>query len=247
MNSDLKHYIIGDVHGEYQTLLKLLELFDKDSYLYFVGDIIDRGEDSAKIVSLIREQGYKMVLGNHEVVFIKYVSSLLAGENVDTLKEKWRTWIGLNGGKETLISYGLWEDIEYSKNSLKHAKSDMDWMKSLPLYIELDIKHKSRKKIVISHSNISSVWHLRDDENQKELFENTLLRTRDTEFDTQCEIFNIYGHVPQKLDEVSKINSLIVDTGCCYEKDGYGFLSAYCIEDDEILSVKRVPVKHYLY
>jgi len=245
MNSNSKHYIIGDVHGEYQTLLKLLQLFNKDSYIYFVGDIIDRGVDSAKIVSLIRENGYKMVLGNHEVVFIKYVSSLLAGENINDLKEKWKIWIGLNGGKETLISYGLWGGTDYSKELLAYAKSDLDWMKSLPLYIELDVKHKSGKKIIISHSNISSVWHLKDDEKQKELFENTLLRSRDTEFYTQCEIFNIYGHVPQRLDKVHKKDSIIIDTGCCYEKDGYGLLSAYCVEDDEILSVKKVIVKHY--
>ena len=41
-----KHYIIGDVHGEYQTLLALVEKLPKDAKLIFVGDLIDRGLQS---------------------------------------------------------------------------------------------------------------------------------------------------------------------------------------------------------
>jgi len=37
------HYIIGDIHGEYQVLLKLIEKLPKDAKLIFVGDLIDKG------------------------------------------------------------------------------------------------------------------------------------------------------------------------------------------------------------
>ncbi len=42
-------YIIGDVHGCYTTLMQLIEqLPNKEkSHLIFVGDLIDRGKDSA--------------------------------------------------------------------------------------------------------------------------------------------------------------------------------------------------------
>jgi len=41
-----KHYIIGDVHGEYQTFLALVEKLPKDAKLVFAGDLIDRGSQS---------------------------------------------------------------------------------------------------------------------------------------------------------------------------------------------------------
>jgi len=45
-------YIIGDVHGCYTTLMQLIEqLPNKEkSHLIFVGDLIDRGKDSARVV-----------------------------------------------------------------------------------------------------------------------------------------------------------------------------------------------------
>ena len=36
-------YIIGDVHGHYQTLLSLVAKLPQDAKLIFVGDLIDRG------------------------------------------------------------------------------------------------------------------------------------------------------------------------------------------------------------
>ena len=36
------HYIIGDIHGDYQELLDLVAKLPKDVNLIFVGDLIDR-------------------------------------------------------------------------------------------------------------------------------------------------------------------------------------------------------------
>ena len=61
-----KHYIIGDVHGEYKTLLALLEKIPKDSEIIFVGDIVDRGLQTREVVALVRQRGYQVVKSNHE-------------------------------------------------------------------------------------------------------------------------------------------------------------------------------------
>jgi serine/threonine protein phosphatase 1 len=45
-----KHYIIGDIHGEYKILLKLIAKLPKDAKLIFVGDLIDRGLQSREII-----------------------------------------------------------------------------------------------------------------------------------------------------------------------------------------------------
>ena len=62
-------YVIGDIHGQYERLMTLLtEMgfnFGADR-LFCVGDLIDRGPDSAKVIGLLGEDWFFSLLGNHE-------------------------------------------------------------------------------------------------------------------------------------------------------------------------------------
>ena len=51
-------YVIGDVHGEYKTLLALIAKLPKNAQLIFVGDLIDRGEYSADIIHFVRKNNH---------------------------------------------------------------------------------------------------------------------------------------------------------------------------------------------
>jgi serine/threonine protein phosphatase 1 len=59
---------IGDVHGCYEELSKLLETIapSKDDRVVMLGDLINRGPDSRKVVRICREIGALSLLGNHE-------------------------------------------------------------------------------------------------------------------------------------------------------------------------------------
>jgi serine/threonine protein phosphatase 1 len=65
-------YAIGDLHGEVTLLrrmLSLLPLHDDDT-LVFLGDYLDRGEDSAATIAVLRNLAYErhcvFLRGNHE-------------------------------------------------------------------------------------------------------------------------------------------------------------------------------------
>ncbi len=65
--------IVGDIHGCLEELKNLLEVaqFSRDDTLVSVGDLLDKGPDSAGVVRhlrLLRADGYRitLVLGNHE-------------------------------------------------------------------------------------------------------------------------------------------------------------------------------------
>ena len=68
----MKHYIIGDVHGMLDSLKELIvELnLNSDDNIVFVGDLIDKGPDSAGVVKFVRKlsQTNKVTIveGNHE-------------------------------------------------------------------------------------------------------------------------------------------------------------------------------------
>jgi serine/threonine protein phosphatase 1 len=98
-------YAVGDIHGDLRkldALLAKLELARGDR-LVFLGDYIDRGHESAAVVSrlieLSRHVDCTFLMGNHESMFLDFLG--------------WRgaSYFGgdaflMNGGDRTLASYG---------------------------------------------------------------------------------------------------------------------------------------------
>ena len=82
-----KHCIIGDVHGMYDALLALLKQIPKSSEVIFVGDLIDRGKDSKKVVELVKNN-YKAVLGTHEDAFIRFFYDYFNGMAWDDISTR---------------------------------------------------------------------------------------------------------------------------------------------------------------
>lgn len=114
-------YVIGDVHGRLDLLKNLLaqihEELDrnpvKQALLVFVGDLIDRGPNSAQVIERLRTYTHRRVrpvflLGNHEEVLLR----VLQGDA--ELLAKWR-WFG---GTECLQSYGLNTELLSRMNDL---------------------------------------------------------------------------------------------------------------------------------
>ena len=104
-------YAIGDVHGRHDLLVQLLNRIirhypmlkpqpDKITLL-FLGDIIDRGPESERCLTLVQRlvdnAQAKVLLGNHE-------DMLLASLDGNGLAQE--AWIR-NGGLATLTSYGI--------------------------------------------------------------------------------------------------------------------------------------------
>ena len=103
-------YGVGDIHGRLDLLDRLLDKIHADIdrrkarkvLLLFVGDLIDRGPNSAQVIERLRtykRSGVRTVflLGNHEEVLVR----ILRGDA--ELIAKWTSF----GGAECLTSYGI--------------------------------------------------------------------------------------------------------------------------------------------
>jgi serine/threonine protein phosphatase 1 len=120
-NKALSRYIFGDVHGQFEALMLLVAKIkpQPDDQLFFLGDLIDRGDQSAQVVSWVKDNGYPCLRGNHEQMCLE------AHAHVDS-HNLWRGWLH-NGGSNTLESYG----------TDQLPADHLAWMRSLPLYLDL--------------------------------------------------------------------------------------------------------------
>lgn len=78
--------IIGDIHGEYEALVALLQILGysenghhpQNRKLVFAGDLVDRGPDSPavmeKVIELVEAGAAQCILGNHELNILRGVS-----------------------------------------------------------------------------------------------------------------------------------------------------------------------------
>src|SRR4051794_29468064 len=102
-------YVVGDVHGRLDLLEQLLGQIHRDmeahrstrALIVFLGDLIDRGPDSARVVDRLRNyrrDGVRTIflLGNHEEVLLR----ILGGE-----AQLIPSWLKF-GGAQCLRSYG---------------------------------------------------------------------------------------------------------------------------------------------
>jgi serine/threonine protein phosphatase 1 len=104
-------YAIGDVHGRRDLLMRLLDLIARDGLrfndgrvprLVFLGDYIDRGDESAAVLDVLcdlaaeGQAGLDFLLGNHEAALLAFLDAPARG----------RSWLA-QGGRQTLASYGV--------------------------------------------------------------------------------------------------------------------------------------------
>jgi serine/threonine protein phosphatase 1 len=82
-----RYFVVGDIHGCYIKLKKLLERLDwtpgGDDLLVFLGDYIDRGPQSYEVVDTLadlagRASNVVTLMGNHEDIFLRLISGEIA-------------------------------------------------------------------------------------------------------------------------------------------------------------------------
>lgn len=215
-------FAIGDIHGCYDSLKKMIEeviKLQKNDKLILLGDYIDRGEKSKEVIDFIiqlLEHKFDIVplMGNHEAMLLE------AFENEKNVSK----WIQ-NGGNETLKSFNI---SSIKKLDSKYIKF-FNTLKYYYLLNEFLFVHAGfNDNLVNPFSDFDSMlWKCNKSYNNPLLSNKTI----------------VHGHNPININlcktRVSSKHTVInIDTGCVYkDKHGFGKLTAYDCYNHQIYFV----------
>lgn len=200
-------FVIGDIHGCLNELTVLLDYLNarvklsKKDIIIFLGDYIDRGLDSKRVIDLLMQvKGHfprtYFLKGNHEDMFIDFLN-LEGGAKGNIYLD--------NGGLETLKSYGLENLEEVDKIPQLIPQTHIKFLQSLPLAIRIG-------DVLCVHAGLNPY---REFEHQ---IEGELLWIRD-EFILNPHPFGlvvIFGHTPQEDIYWDLPYKIGIDTGAVF-------------------------------
>lgn len=205
-----RQIIIGDVHGCFEELKELLDKVkfnSSEDELIFLGDLINKGPDSVKVLEFVKKGNHRSILGNHELGFLK----------------------AQEGGK-----YRSGGNLKLIEQLGTHLDEYVQWMKELPLYIEEesfiaihgglepDVElEKQRPEIATRIRYWDGVGEDMNNDSHSPWFEYY-----------KGEKLVIFGHWAA-LGLVVRENVIGLDTGCVWGGD----LSALILPAGEIVSV----------
>lgn len=225
-------YVASDIHGNFEKYKQIFTKVTNDDSVFILGDVIDRGKDSIKILQdmMMRVNVYP-ILGNHEDMALSVLKKLLveitkksiAEFDIDVLEE-FTNWI-YNGGESTIeefkaLSKNEREDIiEYLEEFTPFEQvwvADQEYI----LVHTLEIENFSEKKPLSEYSSNDTLWG--DVDYEKQYYKNKILVT---------------GHTPVYTIEANDLkktiykgnNHIAIDCGCGYN----GKLGLYCLDTDE--------------
>jgi serine/threonine protein phosphatase 1 len=198
-------FAIGDIHGCHAELVCLLTHLEKKEHLaandlvVFMGDYIDRGPDSRRVVDKILDFKKKFPLtktlrGNHEEMLLSYLD--LGGSNGEV-------YLG-NGGEQTMLSYGV-ESLEHTEGIEKIPREHIDFYLGLERLIVSD-------RYIFVHAGIDPLRPL-DSQPDETIY---WIREEFIFGNVNLGKVVVFGHTPFQDVFGEKGNKLGVDTGAVF-------------------------------
>lgn len=197
--------VIGDVHGRDALLGRLLgQVAERapDAQVVLVGDLIDRGDQSAGVLRRVLGRGDLVCLrGNHEAMCLEFL------DNPEALGPRWL----FNGGLQTLASFGVGGVSERSRGDvLREARDRFEtamgeetiaWLRARPLWWRSG-------NVAVVHAGANPARPLEEQDEQALIWGHP----RFGEVPRQDGLWIVHGHtiLPEPVVEEGRIG---VDTG----------------------------------
>jgi serine/threonine protein phosphatase 1 len=221
-------YAIGDIHGRADLLERMLVRVDKDikehpdrrCITVFLGDYVDRGPDSRRVIDLLiawqKAREAVCLMGNHEEIMLRFFAN----------PELWDTWAPI-GGMQTVMSYGLRPALRVSppqaieladRFAERIPDSHVDFLGSLPYTFESG-------DVLFVHAGLKPGRAIPDQRTEDLLW----IREEFLSFKGSFGKLVVHGHTPVDKPDVLP-NRINIDTGAY----ATGRLSCLVMDDETI-------------
>lgn len=207
----MDYFIVGDIHGCYYTFLEILKKWNReDEMLICVGDLIDRGNHSAKVVleciKIAKEHPNAVFLkGNHEAEIIDY---------------------GKNGHNDNWITQGGHATLHNLKENHLSIETAIQWFHTMPLVFENEF-------LLVSHAGFSDSPDPLDEPHDDSILWNRKGLVNKGKL-------QVHGHTPLRdtmpFYTISS-NSWNIDTGAYY---GYGLTALKVTTNGSVSSILNI-------
>lgn len=180
-------FVVGDVHGKFELLLDMLKKWNEErQQLIFLGDLIDRGENSKACLELVRqlvrEKGAICLTGNHERMFLAWLRDPM--DRYDHYRQ--------NGGDTTINSL-LGRPLDAPVDGLVDANAVMEQYEDLIDFVKSCPYHIETKRYIFVHAGIDLTL---TDWRETSEHDRVWLRTAFHEADNTTGKMIIFGHTP---------------------------------------------------
>jgi serine/threonine protein phosphatase 1 len=202
------YYAIGDVHGRFDHLKKMIEFIEADAkywdgrpVIYFLGDIVDRGTRSRECLELVhrtleKHEGSRLHLGNHDDWFLDAVRSQGRGDEVYSWEH--------NGG--TMTAHSFFPELKM-KDALVAIGANYPHLIRM---IASAYPMTSHGRIVFCHAGVDRFSPI--DEQEKDVL--TWIRSPFLEIANATDHVVVHGHTIFENGPVVTDNRISLDTGC---------------------------------
>lgn len=219
-----KFFVVSDIHGMYREFKGLLQHWDREDTLVILGDMVDRGPDSLKVIQKVIElkKQHKVIVirGNHDQMFLDFLYNPYDYENFMH-----------NGGRSTLDSFKTGNKTPVNYDPIvstinKFYKYEVEFLKKSLFYYQ-------HGKLLFTHAGFQSLyadWRMTTD--------NDFVWIRDHyKHPNNSGSINIFGHTPTQIIHgkdhngvwISKCETYIgIDGACAYG----GQLNGLHIQED---------------
>lgn len=232
-------YVMSDIHGCYDQYIELLQKIncsEKDT-LYILGDAMDRGPESIKVIQdIMQRANVKFFVGNHDYYVVSLAKKILD----DTRNNRKETTLS----SEEWMDYRLWMKdggeitfAQLEQLSVEEQEAIFAFIENASVY---DLIEVEGKKYILSHAGIGAFSEGKGLE-EYDFFDFIESRMNyDKRYYSDDNIFIISGHTPTpfiRTDHKPLVyqgnGHIAIDCGCAYG----GQLAAYCIETGEAVYV----------
>jgi len=219
-------YVVGDIHGRLDLFEELVHAIERDDLeakaahttVILLGDLVDRGPDSAGVIARARRwqahRRVRILAGNHEEMFLNSFS------DISILRHFLK-----HGGRETILSYGV-DENKYNECSLEEVQQIMRGCvpESDRIFLQSFEEHIVLGDYAFVHAGIHPEIPLEEQSRQDILWiRDTFLR-----YSEKHSHIIVHGHtIAEEVDERS--NRIGIDTGA-YRR--FGRLTALVLEGD---------------